>query len=85
MDWKEKYNQKIAALTRKIQLNPKDYYSYTNRGLAYFNLNLHELAIQNYNKAINILNFYPKMLRAIICAENIAKNWRKRTLTGQKN
>ena len=54
MEWIENLEHKIANLTQKIQLNPNDYYAYTNRGLAYNNLKQYERAIQDLNKAIQI-------------------------------
>lgn len=63
IEWKEngisyvlssQYNDAIDALSKAIELNPKEGLSYELRGVAYFALGNYKQAIADYNKAIKL-------------------------------
>lgn len=59
---KEKKNtnpmKDIEYLTKMIKEQPQSALAYNNRGTAYHSLKQHELAIEDYNKAINLKKDY---------------------------
>ena len=50
----------IANYNKAIEIDPKDIYSYNNRGLSYINLGKYESAIADFNKAIELDSNYDK-------------------------
>ena len=53
-DYVLEYEKSIAYFKRIIELDPKNYRAHYNLGIAYFNLNLFEEALDSYNTSISL-------------------------------
>lgn len=74
---KENYDQAILDFTKAIQINPKDYIAYNNRGLSYELKEDYIRALADFNKAI-LLN--PKYERAYRGRARVYEKTGKKTL-----